>query len=402
MIWFDLGFNNFGGVVTINSISIIGATANYVDTKLTVTLTSPSPITISVGDVTLRVVYNGYDIGPAIIKNLVVKNGANTYDADFQLTPTADPQQQVVLASVLSGYLMHQTFQMQVKGTSDSTSVDSLKEGFAGISLATSLTGIEPTLISYCAIYDLQPCSDGVNLCMITQITIQNSIDTTFSIDSIDASVLFMPPDDPTITAPVVIGTTQWTFDSPLDIPARAQVTSPNVGIAVDADNYEAVGAALNLLQAPPYGAYLDVQQTAVITVGDDRSFHGVLQYSQNNVWVSMIPYLQSIGWNTTGYGILPNTTTASVLSANVSSSIASSSLAVSTASAPLSTAIASVPTTTTTTTVDITTTTPAVTLSTTDTTTTTTDGNTTTTTPTPTTDLSSPTTTAAGATPTD
>jgi hypothetical protein len=402
LIWLDLGFNNFGGVVTINSISIIGGTANYVDTKLSVTLTSPSPITISVGDVTLRVVYNGYDIGPAIIKNLVVKNGANTYDADFQLTPTADPQQQVVLASVLSGYLMHQTFQMQVKGTSDSTSVDSLKEGFAGISLATSLTGIEPTLVAYCAIYDLTTCPDGANLCMVTQITIQNSIDTTFSIDSIDASVLYLPIDDPTVTAPAVIGTTQWKFDSPFDIPARAQVNSPNVTITVNADNINALLDALAFLDAPPYGVYMDIQQTAVITVGDDRSFHGVLQYSQNHVWISMIPYLQANGWNTTGYGILPNTTTASVLSANVSSSIASSSLAVSTASAPMSTAIASVPTTTTTTTVDITTATPVVTLSTTDTTTTTTttDGNTTTTTPT--TDLSSPTTTAADATPTD
>lgn len=387
-------------MVTINSISIIGATANYVDTKLSVTLTSPSPITISVGDVILRVVYNGYDIGPAIIKNLVVKNGANTYDADFQLTPTADPQQQVVLASVLSGYLMHQTFQMQVKGTSDSTSIDSLKEGFAGISLATSLTGIEPTLISYCAINDIVECPEYSSACMIVQITIQNNIDTTFSLDSIDANVLYMPSNDPLVTSPQLLGSTKWKFDSPLDIPARAQVMSPNVTIVVNNDEgvSQAVGEVIQGLIFPPFGVYMNIQQTAVITVGNDRSFHGVLQYSQNNVWISGLAYAQSIGFNTTGYGIFPNATTASTLSANASSSIAASSLAAST-SAPMSTAIASVPTTTTTTTVDITTTTPVVTPSTTETTTTTTDGSTTTTPPT--TALSTPTTTAA-ATPTD
>ncbi|KAI8579351.1 hypothetical protein K450DRAFT_288548 [Umbelopsis ramanniana AG] len=382
-------------VVTINSISIIGATANYVDTKLSVTLNSPSPITISVGDVTLRVIYNGYDIGPAIIKDLVVKNGANTYDADFQLTPTADTQQQVVLASVLSGYLMHQTFQMQVTGTSESTSVDSLKDGFAGISLATSLTGIEPTLIVGAAIYTLDGC--GETVCMGTTFTLQNSIDTDFAIESLQAAVYFMSA-DLNITTPTQIGSVQYTFDPVLSIPARGQVTSTQVPIAFDLDAMDLLGPLVNLLTAPPFGFYVNVAQTAVITVGSGGPFHGALQYSQNNVWTSSIPLAQSIGIDTSGYGTLPNVTTPNVLSANASSSVVSSSIPVSTASAPISTASTPVSTTTSSvvdTTSDTTTATPAVT--TTDTTTTT-DSNT----PTTTTDLSTPTSTTDDATVTD
>ncbi|KAI9279037.1 hypothetical protein BC943DRAFT_298272, partial [Umbelopsis sp. AD052] len=406
-----MGFNNFGGAVTINSISIIGATANYVDTKLSVTLNSPSPITISVGDVTLRVNYNGYDIGPAIIKNLVVKNGANTYDADFQLTPTADPQQQMVLASVLSGYLMHQTFQMQVTGTTESTSVESLKDGFAGISLATSLTGIDPTLIVVAIISNILPCDDsGTSVCLSTQFTLQNSIDTDFAVVSLTAAISFTSA-ELNVTTPVTIGNIQNTFDPVLSIPARGQVTSDVVPVVFNMDAVDILGPLVNLMTSPPFGFYVDVSQTAIITVGPNGEFHGALQYSQDHVWTSTIPLAQSAQINTTGYGILPNTTGPNVLSANASSSIASSSIPLSTASVPLSTASlpassanSSVvtPTTTTvaTTTVDTTTATPAVTPTTTDTTTTTTDSTNTTTTTTP--DLSTSTTPTPDATTTD
>jgi hypothetical protein len=342
---FHVGFNNFGGVVTTKSISIIGATAGYVDTKLSVVMNNPSTISITVGDVVLRVLYQGYDIGPAIIKNLVVIPGDNSYDADFQLTPTADPTQQMVLASVLSGYLMAQVFEFNVKGTTDSTSVDSLKEGFAGLDLKTSLTGIPATLISGAEVYNLNFCPGNNNPCSQTTFTIQNNIDTGFSIVSVIAEVWYQPIDTSISTVPVMIGTINGAFDSPFFIGARAQATSAALLMAfnINAPGIDGIVAEIvNAFVSADKYIYVNVVQNATITVGNDGSFHGVLSYSQNHVMVNVATLIDPA----------PNSLFMKSLSSQLSSS-----LALSTASIPLSTP--SIPATET---VPVTTTTPVAT----------------------------------------
>lgn len=341
-------------------------------------MNNPSPISITVGDVTLRVWYQGYDIGPAIIKNLVAVPGANTYDADFQLTPTADTNQQVVLASVLSGYLMQQTFQFEVKGNTDSTSVDSLKEGFAGLDLKTTLTGIPATLINKAQVWNLVVCSDGLNPCASTTFTIQNNIDTGFSIIGVQAEVWYTPK-DPTIPGPVQIATINDAFKSPFFIGARQLATSPPLTMVINGNMpFQVLLEVLGYYGSADPIMMVNVVQKATITVGNDGSFHGALAYQQNGVPVDMSTLA-------TPYPAMAS------LFGSASAHNSSASLPLSTASIPLSTP--SVP---------ITTSSPVSqssgsTVSSTDSTTTTTsDSTTTTTTVAPTTPTTAPVTTGS------
>lgn len=313
-------------------------------------MNNPSPISITVGDVTLRVTYQGYDIGPAIISNLVAVPGANTYTADFQLTPTADSAQQSVVASVLSGYLMQKTFDFQVVGNTDSTTVDSLKEGFAGLNLKTTLTGIPPTLVTTSAMYNFGatfPCP--VTICAQVLFVIQNSIDTGFSIESVNANVWWTPPADANLTTgteTLFIGTVSSTLSPPMFVGAHESATSPLLPIVLDYDTLAIIeGYIVAIYNTPSHFMYVRMQQNASITVGDDGSFHGVLEYEQDNVPVDLSNFA------------FPYTPSAVVAAANISSSAnIISSMALSTAlpgssSTPSASIIPSAPITSTATT---------------------------------------------------
>ncbi|CAM0140292.1 hypothetical protein VKS41_005895 [Umbelopsis sp. WA50703] len=337
-----MGFNNFGGVVTTNSISIVGATASYVDTKLSVTLNNPSPISITVGDVTLRVMYQGYDIGPAIITNLIAVPGANTYDADFQLTPTADSAQQIVIASVLSGYLMQQSFDFQVVGNTASTSVESLQEGFAGLNLKTTLTGIPATLVTSSALanFGLATGCDSL-LCASANFVIQNSIDTGFSLISVNADVYYQPQDTTLSPVPVLIGTVTATLSPPLFIGAHQSATSPYLLMAVNVDGATLVVTELFSIYESDYKFIkVNVQQNATITVGDDGAFHGVLAYAQDNVLVDISNMFNPVSTN----AIMASLSA----SANASSSIPLSTALPGSSSTPSASIVPSAPVTST------------------------------------------------------
>jgi hypothetical protein len=278
-ISFVIGFNNFGGAVKINSVSVAGATPHYVVIKLSVTLNSPSPVTINVGDIVFRTVAFGYDLGPTFLKQVTITQGDNTYDAEFQLTPTADPVQQGLIGKILSGYLMGGTFPLTVQGTSASSPILSLQEGLAGVKLATSITGVPPTLITSTKVVALVP---GAPTTATTYVTMNNPLDVSFSLISLQAQIFFTLP-----TGTIQLAHINYKFGTPFTVGAKQAATTPGIPLVFDIPLLD----LLPLASLPVIN--INIVQNATVVVG--QGFVGILAYSQNNVPAYLDPFSPAV-----------------------------------------------------------------------------------------------------------
>jgi hypothetical protein len=264
------GFNDFGGQFQIKSVDVTGATPQYVIIKLTISFTNPSFITISIGDISFDTYYNGVNIGPTLLNSVTIPPGTQDYQAEFHLTPTAASA--TTVAQVLSGYLQGQVFALTVKGSDNSTTIDSLKEGLAGVSLAGSLTGISPKLITGGVVKNLNLLAFSAD----TYITIANPLDVAFSITAIKAQIWYQG-----LTSYFELATIDYTLPSPFSIPAKGTATSGAIPI-----NFQDPIAHLAdlLVILTKSSIVVDISQNATVVVGD--GFNGVLSYSQKGVTI--------------------------------------------------------------------------------------------------------------------
>jgi Protein of unknown function (DUF3712) len=266
----SIGFNDFGGQFAINSVAVTGATPQYVIIKLTISLTNPSFITITIGDISFDTYYNNVNIGPTLLNSVTIPPGTQQYQAEFHLTPSAASA--TTVAQVLSGYLQGQVFQLTVKGSDNSTSIDSLKEGLAGVSLAGSLTGINAKLITGGVVKDLN-IAQFPNIGANTYITIQNPLDVGFSITALKAQIWYQG-----ITY-FELASIDYTLPSPFSIPAKGSATSGPIPITF-VDPVAHLVDILKILFSSTIT--VDINQNATVIVGD--GFNGVLSYSQKGV----------------------------------------------------------------------------------------------------------------------
>ncbi|GAB5591805.1 hypothetical protein Unana1_06705 [Umbelopsis nana] len=266
------GFADFGGKFTINSVDVTGATPQYVIIKLMISLTNPSFITISVGDISFDTYYNNVNIGPTLLTAVTIPPGTQQYAAEFHLTPSAASA--TTVAQVLSGYLQGQTFALTVKGSDNSTSIASLKEGLAGVSLAGSLTGIPASLITGGIVKNLNLLGFSAD----TYITIKNPLDVGFSITSIKAQIWYQG-----VSSYFELASIDQTLSSPFTIGPKGTATSGAITIHF-VDPLAHIIDLIDLLTKS--SIVVDISQNATVVVGD--GFNGVLSYAQKGVPIQL------------------------------------------------------------------------------------------------------------------
>lgn len=217
-------------------------------------------------------------MGPTLLKQVTIHPGDNVYDAEFQLTPTADPVQQSIVGKVLSGYLMGGTFPLTVQGTTASSPIQSLQEGLAGVSLATSITGVPPTLITSTKVVALQLDLVHGTATATTYVTLNNPLDVAFSLVSLQA-VITMPVNGATVQLAHI----NYNFPAPFTVGAKQQATTGGLPLVFDASLAQLIG----LVGTPEI--LVDIAQTATVIVG--QGFGGILSYSQASVPTFLDPF---------------------------------------------------------------------------------------------------------------
>jgi hypothetical protein len=329
----------------VTSVKVAGATHSYVQIELGVVLTNPSAITITVGDIVFRTIAFGYDLGPTLLKQVTIAPGANSYTAEFQLTPSADTAQQTVIGQILSGYLMGGTFPLTVQGTTASTPIASLQEALAGVKLATSITGIAPSLITKAQVSNIQFALPPNPITASTYVTLNNPLDTSFGLLSIHAKIIYANNGNPFQLAHIDLD-----FGGAFTVGSKQSVTTPGLPLVFDA-------SALQLITLLSSGAPLEVTIAQTSTIVINNAFGGMLAYSQDNVPVTIDPISPEVIASimaALGLGATPPTTTTTITTTTTTLDAATST-STTTTDAPTTTTTTTtdMPTTTTTTTTD-------------------------------------------------
>lgn len=299
-------------------MDITGATKEYIVVKLTISLNNPSQITITLGDMMLTTIMNEFSasVGSVYLKGVTIKPGSNILDAEMHLQSSNDQ----AIRQMLSNFMTNAVVPLTVLGSEQSSSIEPLKQGLSTVKLATSMHGIPNILVTGTVVYG-ELVSDFLAGKAQTKVTLQNVLNTPFTIKEIHVSIV-----GHTQIGLYPLGTIDYTLPSSFTVPARGQATSDWWPVALTPLNGENIGALVNfLLSADPR---IDLTQNATIVVGD--GFESVLYYYQNNVSAT----IQIPGVNALAGLLSPSanaTTTAA--SATVSTSASSSVPAITSAS---------------------------------------------------------------------
>ena len=139
-----VGMNLNAGGAQITNITVVGGTSKYLIIKQNVVLQNPSGLTVKVGKVGFNIGYGGMLMGVAVVDNMVLTPGTNALPAEFHLAPPNEH----VRDAFLSGFVVGQEFLLDISGSEDSTTVDSLKLAMASVKMQSPIKGITVPLIA--------------------------------------------------------------------------------------------------------------------------------------------------------------------------------------------------------------------------------------------------------------
>ncbi|KAF9245017.1 hypothetical protein BU15DRAFT_85819 [Melanogaster broomeanus] len=146
------GINSFGGTAAINNVSITGQWWNwrnqYITAPLTAMLENPSNISLSTVDIALPVYYNDVMIGRAAFSTFNLIPGEDSLSAEFQYAP-ANANDTVAQEFLTSFVQSGDVLPLTVKGDSASSPFASLQPALEGVTLQSSVTGLNvPPIIT--------------------------------------------------------------------------------------------------------------------------------------------------------------------------------------------------------------------------------------------------------------
>jgi hypothetical protein len=358
-------------------------------------LTNPSNITITIGDINFDVYMNEYNaiIGKAYMLDTTIKPGAQDYNSVMHLAEGATNAEAV--GKMLYYYLTGAAVPLTIEGSASSSTIVPLQQGLSQLKLATSINGVTEGLIkSIDIVVDINTLGLNGGFADAT-IIIYNPLDTEFALKHITASCtsyLTCKYAGSLQYTTLEIGTLDYTFTTPLVIPAKGTAQTGIVPVHIDISKLDAIMADLGAMK----GLY-NVTQTASVVVGDQFETDQMV-YAQQNVHytISMPPFPDQFDptWQAICDSDPPGSLQPMSLTLNTTT-VDNSTTVASTTSSSASSTSSSVTITTT----DITTTTEQAQATTTETTSNTTTENSV---PTTTTDANTETTTNVAATPTD
>ncbi|KAG0746078.1 hypothetical protein G6F33_006884 [Rhizopus arrhizus] len=276
------GFNDFGGVSQIQSLKVVGGTSNYILIDLSVQLSNPSNITITVGDINFDVVmpeFSNAVIGKVYLTNTVIPPGAKNYDITMHLGEGATNTAAVM--QVLSDYLTAATVPMMIVGSPSSTKIAPLAPALASVKLASSMTGIKGGLVTNINVTsDAVAVADGKAQAVIT---LYNPLDTPFQVTEVHAAVTHYGRCGPIRGQQVAVGSIDYVLPSPLTVPAKSSIQTPEWPVTVSS-----LDTAINVMM-DSINLY-NVTQNVTVTVGDGYQAKNMYYYQDNvpySLWVS-------------------------------------------------------------------------------------------------------------------
>ncbi|KAG2131418.1 uncharacterized protein EDB93DRAFT_1255529 [Suillus bovinus] len=266
------GMNSFDSKATITNISIYGSGGNggnqYIISPITSSINNPSNISLDTVDIALPVYYQNVMIGRAAFNLFNLVPGENMIPGEFHYEP-ANPNDTVAEAFLSSFLQTGNGLPITIQGDSASTPFASLQPALEGVTLTSSVTGLNVAPI----ISHLYP---EITLATLVTNEINLSFDVTNPLDT-ELEILFVQADG--LVNGEIYAHLDQTFSS-FVIPPKQTVNSGKFG------NVKLVKGALASLPIIPLG-YLDIQSVVTTRVGSGGYQIPWLHINQNHVTAS-------------------------------------------------------------------------------------------------------------------
>ncbi|WFD30560.1 hypothetical protein MSPP1_001581 [Malassezia sp. CBS 17886] len=168
---------------TINGIDVVGGTRDGLQLAVNTTIISPSNVNIRVGDVTLLLV-NEDVIGNVLLKNLNLNIGTNNLSATSTFHPLSSPHGMDTLNRYVSGI----DTKVNISGSDQSTSIESLVPAFSAVRISTTLPGLKTQIVQKAGLTVLNTTgvTDDVANAVVSM---NNPFSSTLQINKIQSNV---------------------------------------------------------------------------------------------------------------------------------------------------------------------------------------------------------------------
>ncbi|KAJ7647487.1 hypothetical protein FB45DRAFT_200334 [Roridomyces roridus] len=248
-----VSFNSFDGSAALSNVSVTGSGGDggnqFVVAPLTTTLQNPSNISLDTVDISLPVMFQGVNVGSAVIDTFNVVPGSNAVAAEFHYQP-ADANDTVAQSFLTSFIQGNSDLPLTIQGAIDSSPFASLDPALSSLSLSASLPGLNQTnLITQINVF--------ITLDSLTTNLVSINFDMENPLDA-DLTVLFVQSDAG------LFNETFAFFSSAIDgftVPARSTANSGTI------DNVLLTQGAVASLAIIPDGE-LDLVAAATVQVG--------------------------------------------------------------------------------------------------------------------------------------
>lgn len=147
-----LGLQNLNSVpAKVANLDVLHGYPTYLDVRITTYLTNPSDISIGAGDVSFGALFTNRVIGTALINDIFLVPGNNSIPTQLLYMPIGAENVRAG-QTVLENYVQNITSDAVVAGTSQTTPIDSLKQGLGQISLTAAIPPLDKMIVIQAAL----------------------------------------------------------------------------------------------------------------------------------------------------------------------------------------------------------------------------------------------------------
>jgi len=178
------GLKGLKGLTTINSVDVLGGSPGGINLGIDVAIFNPSSLDLATGDLTLQLFREGVALGTALLPNLTLVRGNNTFHATSSFEANKSPQG----LQTLSDFVGKKDAQLSIAGFDGSTNVTSLAEAFKTLNINVTLPGLKTNLLESAALGVLSTTGRANNISHVT-VSMVNPFSAPLQITKITSTV---------------------------------------------------------------------------------------------------------------------------------------------------------------------------------------------------------------------
>ncbi|KAG5653629.1 hypothetical protein H0H81_011855 [Sphagnurus paluster] len=178
------GLQGLKGLTTIRDVDVQGGSTEGINLGIDVSIFNPSNLDIVTGDLNLQLFRDGVVLGSALLPNLTLVRGNNSFRASSNFEANNSPQG----LETLNDFVGKKDVQLQIAGYDGSTKVASLVEAFKTLNIDVTLPGLKTSLLDTADLKVLSTTGRENNISQVT-VALVNPFTAPLEITKISSSV---------------------------------------------------------------------------------------------------------------------------------------------------------------------------------------------------------------------